>query len=320
MANIFSSDFWINNPNKRIAQRVYDSQERDVNTPNMFFQNLSKYGTPNTMLGNIASGIPQPTDNPMLSLGQNSDISSLLQSFKPSEYSGSQVARSFGLDAQKEAEARNATEVQSPIIKADTNNLNDAHNQFIQRYLEQAANNAMNFQGNQSQNAAIDYNNRIEAGIARGANSRSAGSYHPTYQKAVVYTPQALNFGSNQQQVSNPYLSMFDGKGISVTLNKDTIYPQGMEITQNGKSLFDSNRKLLPNQQLSNQTKNWFTGNTNQSKANKNPTLLPETEYLNMTGGLNNSIRDSSRYTPMIQPTSFTDEERRNARYPGIGF
>ena len=153
------------------------------------------------------------------------------------------------------------TEVQAPIIKADSNNPDNSHNDFMQRYLEKAANNSVGIQGMNAANSATAYNNMLEAGIARGQNSRSKGSYTPTYQKAVVYTPQAMNFGGNQQQqVSNPYLGMFDGKGISVAPSKNTVYPSNMDMTQNGKSLFDSNRKLSPSPELSNQMKKYYMG------------------------------------------------------------
>lgn len=184
-------------------------------------------------------GLPQR--NPMDFMG----------SFAPKEAPPIDMSDPFGSKQQQN------TEVQSPILRSDSSNPNDAHSQFMQRYLEQSANNAMGMQGMNAANSATAYNNMLEASIARGANSRSKGSYTPSYQRATAYTPQAMNFGSNQQ-TSNPYLGMFSGKGISIAPSKNTVYPQGMEISQNGKSLFGADRKLLPNPELSNQMKNYF--------------------------------------------------------------
>ena len=187
-------------------------------------------------------GLPQ--GNPMDFMGN----------FAPKEISPIDINNPFGSNQQN-------TEVQAPIIKADTANSNDAHNDFMQRYLEQAANNSVGMQGMNAANSATAYNNMLEAGIARGANSRSKGSYNPTYQKAVLYTPQTMNFG-NQQQVSNPYLGMFEPNSGTqfMTPRKDKQMPIGMNansIIQNGKSIWDAKGKLIPNEGLTSQMQVW---------------------------------------------------------------
>ena len=154
------------------------------------------------------------------------------------------------------------TEVQSPIIKADSSDPDVAHNNFMQRLLEQTTNNSVGIQEMNATNSATAYNNMLEAGIARGANSRSKGSYTPTYQKAVAYSPQAMNFGGNQQQVSNPYLGMFDPTSGTqfMTPRKDKQMPVGMDansITQNGKSIWDAKGKLIPSKELTSQMQAW---------------------------------------------------------------
>jgi hypothetical protein len=150
------------------------------------------------------------------------------------------------------------TEVQAPILKP-ANNPDDGKSNFIQQYLEQSANNAMGMQGANSQNAAIDYNNRLTAGIARGANSRSKGSFTPEYQKAVAYTPQSMNFG-NQQSMSpmsfgnTPMegvprggtingVPVVDNQGARLNVSMDSLRQAGTNLQANNQFV-DMNNKI----------------------------------------------------------------------------
>ena len=224
---------------------------------------LQKYVTPNTYLGNIASGIPQVTDNPMLSLGQNTDISSLFQSFKPSEYSGSQVEKSFGIDAQKEAEARNATEVQPSTNPSEYESGILEQSKRQNDLLLQAANNAYANQERNAQNQVINYNNNQQAQMNRTANSMSSGSFTPTYQQAV-YTPQSMNFGTQQAVQENPYAQFFNKNSMQITPSKDGLKPKDIPmdaITQNGQSIWNTDGTMRKNTSIKQDTKDFFNKN-----------------------------------------------------------
>lgn len=169
----------------------------------------------------------------------------------------------FNIDNPFKTNQQN-TEVQSPIIKADTSNADTAHNDFMQRYLEQATNNFMGVQGMNSANSATAYNNMLEASIARGANSRSKGSYHPIYQKAVTYTPQAMNFGSTQEAQPSTMLGMFDNPKNVITPNKSGVKPSNIPmdaITQNGQSIWNPNGTVRKDTSIKQDTMNFFNKN-----------------------------------------------------------
>lgn len=212
-------------------------------------------GMESTVAGNIAKDLLSPQEQfnmPMLT-----DAAQRFTGTNPTNFGKPNQA----VQALNNMPVVQNTEVQSPIVKVDSSNPDTVHNDFMQRYLEQAANNSVGMQGMNAANSATAYNNMLEAGIARGANSRSKGSYNPTYQKAVLYTPQTMNFG-NQQQVSNPYLGMFEPNSGTqfMTPRKDKQMPIGMNansIIQNGKSIWDAKGKLIPNEGLTSQMQVW---------------------------------------------------------------
>lgn len=129
--------------------------------------------------------------------------------------------------------------------------------------LLQAANNAYANQERNAQNQVINYNNNQQAQMNRTANSMQSGSFTPTYQQAV-YTPQSMNFGTQQAVQENPYAQFFNKNSMQITPSKDGLKPKDIPmdaITQNGQSIWNTDGTMRKNTSIKQDTKDFFNKN-----------------------------------------------------------
>lgn len=187
--------------------------------------------------------------------------------------------------------------------------------------LLQAANNAYANQERNAQNQVINYNNNQQAQMNRTANSMSSGSFTPTYQQAV-YTPQSMNFGTQQQAPAMSFGSVpTEGLPRGGTINGVPVFGKQGErlnvsmntLKQAGTDMQKKNQFVDANNQLqTKQVKGGFTANNINSTAMNNigkymPSItapkkqLSQSDLVGLTANEDNSL-PVSMTIPYTQP------------------